>query len=223
MSLMNTSASVSAQLSTIRQPGAQTDKDMDQQAFLKLFTTQLQNQNPLEPVKNEAFVAQLAQFSQLEATTKMASSLEAMAGVMQGDRLMTGAALIGKRVASPNGTAELKEGANVTGVLSLPAGASSVQLDVFDQNGSRVFSQNMGRQAPGDVTVRWEGFNNNGQRMPEGRYSVVATVDSFGQITQVPVSTPATVKSISVVNNEIMLELQDGSSVALTKVRRIDS
>ncbi|MDV7391880.1 FlgD immunoglobulin-like domain containing protein, partial [Arthrospira platensis SPKY1] len=101
--------------------------------------------------------------------------------------------------------------------------ASSVQLDVFDKNGSRVFSQNMGRQAPGDVTVRWEGFNNNGQRMPEGRYSVVATVDSFGQITQVPVSTPATVSSISVVNNEIMLELQDGSSVALSKVRRIDS
>ena len=46
---------------------------MSQQAeFLTLFTTQLQNQNPLDPVKNEAFVAQLAQFSQFEATTKMA-------------------------------------------------------------------------------------------------------------------------------------------------------
>ena len=39
---------------------------MGQSQFLTLFTTQLKNQNPLDPVKNEAFVAQLAQFSQLE-------------------------------------------------------------------------------------------------------------------------------------------------------------
>lgn len=223
MSVMNTSASVSAQLSSIRQPNAQNDKDMDQQAFLKLFTTQLQNQNPLEPVKNEAFVAQLAQFSQLEATTKMASSMESMASTMQGDRLMAGASLIGKKVASPSGTAELAEGANVTGVLSVPNGASSIVLDVFDQNGSKVFTQQMGRQAPGDVTVRWDGFHANGERMPPGRYNVVATVDSFGELTQVPVSTPATVRSISFVNNELMLELQDGSSVSLANVQRIDS
>ncbi|MBU3709128.1 MAG: hypothetical protein FGM20_08495, partial [Burkholderiaceae bacterium] len=50
-------------------------EEMGQQAFLTLFTTQLQNQDPLDPVKNEAFVAQLAQFSQLEATTKMADSM----------------------------------------------------------------------------------------------------------------------------------------------------
>ena len=223
MSVMNTSAAVSAQLSTVNQARAQTDKDMDQQAFLKLFTTQLQNQNPLDPVKNEAFVAQLAQFSQLEATTKMASSLESMASTMQGDRLMAGASLIGKKVASPNGTAELVDGANITGVLSLENGANNIMLDVYDQNGAKVFTQSLGRQAPGDVTVRWEGFNSNGQRMPAGRYNVVATVDAFGEISQVPVSTPAIVRSVSVVNNELMLELQDGSAVSLSKVQRIDN
>ena len=58
-------------------------EEMGQQAFLTLFTTQLQNQDPLDPVKNEAFVAQLAQFSQLEATTKMADSMSSMASSMQ--------------------------------------------------------------------------------------------------------------------------------------------
>ena len=223
MSVMNTSAAVSAQLSTVSQARAQTDKEMDQQAFLKLFTTQLQNQNPLDPVKNEAFVAQLAQFSQLEATTKMASSLESMVATMQGDRLMAGASLIGKKVASPNGTAELVDGANITGVLSLENGANNIMLDVYDQNGSKVFTQSLGRQAPGDVTIRLEGFNSNGQRMPAGRYNVVATVDAFGEISQVPVSTPAIVRSVSVVNNELMLEVQDGSAVSLSKVQRIDN
>ena len=49
-------------------------QDLDRNAFLRLFTTQLQNQNPLDPMKNEAFVAQLAQFSTLEATTAMSAS-----------------------------------------------------------------------------------------------------------------------------------------------------
>jgi flagellar hook assembly protein FlgD len=44
-----------------------TNETMGKSEFLTLFTTQLQNQNPLDPVNNEAFVAQLAQFSQLEA------------------------------------------------------------------------------------------------------------------------------------------------------------
>jgi len=97
MAVTNTSSAVSAQLSTVNSKKANVKDEMSQQAFLTLFTTQLQNQNPLDPVKNEAFVAQLAQFSQLEATTKMADSLEMMSTTMQGDRLMTGAALIGKK------------------------------------------------------------------------------------------------------------------------------
>jgi flagellar basal-body rod modification protein FlgD len=224
MAVMNTSSAVSAQLSVANMgKKANTEDEMSQQAFLTLFTTQLQNQNPLDPVKNEAFVAQLAQFSQLEATTKMSDSLASMNSTMQGDRLMTGAALIGKKVASPNGTAELVDGANVAGVLSLANGANSVNLDVYDTNGAKVFSQTMGRQQPGDLTVRWDGFNSQGERMPAGRYKVVATVDAFGEISQVPISTPSTVKSVTYTNNELMLELNDGSSVPLSGVQRIDS
>ena len=223
MAVTNTSSAVSAQLSTVNSKKANVQDEMSQQAFLTLFTTQLQNQNPLEPVKNEAFVAQLAQFSQLEATTKMADSLEMMSTTMQGDRLMTGAALIGKKVASPKGTAELIDGANVSGVLSLANGANSVNLDVYDKNGVKVFTQSMGRQPAGDMNVRWDGFNAKGERMPAGRYSVVATVDAFGEISQVPISTPSTVKSVTYLNDQLMLELQDGSSVSLSDVQRIDS
>ncbi len=224
MAVMNTSSAVSAQLSVANMGKKVTTEDeMSQQAFLTLFTTQLQNQNPLDPVKNEAFVAQLAQFSQLEATTKMADSLASMSSTMQGDRLMTGAALIGKKVASPTGSAELVDGANVTGVLSLAKGANSVSLDVYDSNGVKVFNQTMGRQQPGDLTVRWDGFNSQGERMAPGRYKVVATVDAFGEVSQVPISTPSTVKSVTYTNNELMLELTDGSSVPLSGVQRIDS
>jgi len=198
--------------------------EMGQQAFLKLFTTQLQNQDPLDPVKNEAFVAQLAQFSQLEATTRMADSVGAIAGSLKADRILSGAALIGKKVVSPTGTAELADGMTIRGVVSAPAGANSVRLDVYDSTGSRVFTQSLGRQPPGDVAVSWSGLNEKGQRMPAGRYQVVATVDSFGEVTRVPISTPETVKSVTYSSalNELVLELQDGSTVPLSKVNRVD-
>ena len=77
---------------------APVEEDLDRNAFLKLFTAQLQNQNPLDPMKNEAFVAQLAQFSSLEATTKMSDSLDQFVSSQSGEKIMRGASLIGKSV-----------------------------------------------------------------------------------------------------------------------------
>jgi len=74
------------------------EADLDRNAFLRLFTTQLQNQNPLDPMKNEAFVAQLAQFSSLEATTRMSDSLDQFVTTQSSEKIMRGASLIGKNV-----------------------------------------------------------------------------------------------------------------------------
>jgi flagellar basal-body rod modification protein FlgD len=204
---------------------ADVEEAMGREAFLTLFTTQLQNQNPLDPVKNEAFVAQLAQFSQLEATTRMADSLESMTDSMRSERLLGGAALIGRKVAAPDGKAQLVEGGAVSGVVSIPEGASSVRLNVYDEQGRSVYAEQLGRQEPGEVVVRWNGSDQAGRRMPEGRYTVSATVDTFGTLTQVPITTPATVRSVSFssVADGLVLELDDGSTVPLAQVKRIDA
>jgi flagellar basal-body rod modification protein FlgD len=217
---MLTTGSISANLS-INNPGAKTNgEEMDRSAFLKLFTTQLQNQNPLDPVKNEAFVAQLAQFSQLEATTKMADSLDTMASTSQADRLLQGASLIGKRVSALDGTAELVEGANISSIVSIPNGADSINIDVYDSAGTKVSTRAMGRQMPGEATITWDGTNNLGERLEPGRYKIVASVTSLGEVTQMPITTPNTVTSVtySATQNDLILELQDGSTVPLSKV-----
>lgn len=218
---MLTTGSISANLS-INNPGARSNgEEMDRSAFLKLFTTQLQNQNPLDPVKNEAFVAQLAQFSQLEATTKMADSLDTMASTTQADRLLQGAALIGKRVSAPDGTAELVEGASISSIISIPNGADKIAIDVYDQAGNLVQTRAMGRQMPGDVSISWDGTNNLGERQEPGRYKIVAAITSMGQVTQMPITTPNTVTSVtySAAQNDLILELEDGATVPLSQVK----
>ena len=72
-------------------------------AFLQLFTAQLKNQNPLDPMENEAFVAQLAQFSSVEGIKGMQSSLETLVGNLREQSLLTGSQLVGKRVAVAGG------------------------------------------------------------------------------------------------------------------------
>jgi hypothetical protein len=104
--------------------------EMGQTEFLTLFTTQLKNQNPLEPVKNEAFVAQLAQFSQLEATTAMKGSMEGLVAALGNQRIFNAAGLIGKTVAVPDGPVTVTDTTVSQGVINLPNGADGIQVQV---------------------------------------------------------------------------------------------
>src|SRR5262245_2239056 len=78
-------------------PKARAKGDLfSSESFLKLLSKQLTNQDPLEPMKDADFLAQMAQFSSLEMTTKLSQSMAALNATSQ---LSQGAALIGKRVA----------------------------------------------------------------------------------------------------------------------------
>ncbi|MDA0847943.1 MAG: hypothetical protein O2997_06940 [Proteobacteria bacterium] len=201
------------------------NEEMGQREFLLLFTTQLQNQNPLDPMKNEAFVAQLAQFSQLEATTSMSDQMTELVSSLKGERLMNGAHLIGKSVAVPNGPAILRDGAAIAGVITVPNGANSINLSVYDKSGVLIKSEELGRKAPGDVTVRWDGTNARGEKMADGAYRIVATVNGFnGDITKVPIATPDVVKSVtfSPELNDLILETQSGATINFSQVKQIN-
>ncbi|MFM1859263.1 MAG: Basal-body rod modification protein FlgD, partial [Pseudomonadota bacterium] len=149
------------------------NEEMGEKEFLMLFTAQLQNQNPLDPMENEAFVAQLAQFSQLEATTTMSDKMTGLVDALRGQRLMDGSSLIGKQVAVPNGPAILRDGAAISGVITVPDGASSVSYTVYNRDGTVVKSEELGRKPPGDVLVRWDGTDQAGQKMQDGAYQIV--------------------------------------------------
>ena len=197
---------------------------MDQGAFLTLFTTQLKNQNPLDPVKNEAFVAQLAQFSQLEATTAMKTSMEAMAQSLQGDKMLAGASMIGRKVAVPNGPLVLLGGQPIDATVDLPTGADGVQMQIMDAKGQVIRKQIFGAQMAGPMKLSWDGLNNGGAAMPDGTYTMQVLASSQGTALQPVVNTLSTVRSVSNAgtgDNTWLLEVDGGKSVSLTDVKRI--
>ena len=197
---------------------------MGQKDFLTLFTTQLKCQDPLDPVKNEAFVAQLAQFSQLEATTSMDQTLKTYVESMAGERMMSSTNMIGKTVAVADAPAIIAGDKPAQGFVSLPNGAEGVKFQVYNDRGQLVATQIMGAQKMGDMPWTWDGSDDAGNKVADGNYFFKATVISQGKTTTPSVNVLSTVTGVNqAIDKSIMLEVAGGKSVKLTDVQRIGS
>ena len=201
---------------------AKESSSMGQKDFLTLFTTQLKCQDPLDPVKNEAFVAQLAQFSQLEATTSMDQTLKTYVESMAGERMMSSTNMIGKTVAVADAPAIIAGGKPAQGFVSLPNGAEGVKFQVYNDKGQMVATQIMGAQKMGDMPWTWDGSDDAGNKVADGNYFFKATVISQGKTTTPSVNVLSTVTGVNqAIDKSIMLEVAGGKSVKLTDVQRI--
>ena len=200
-----------------------TSSGMGQKDFLTLFTTQLKCQDPLDPVKNEAFVAQLAQFSQLEATTGMADTLKGYVDSMAGERMMSSSNMIGKTVAVPDAPAYMTQGGKpAQGFVTLPTGADGVKLEVFNDKGQLVTSQVLGAQKIGDMPFYWDGTSDAGAQVPDGAYTFKATVSSQGKTSTPSVNVQSIVTGVNQqADKTILLEVTGGKSIKLTDVQRV--
>ena len=196
---------------------------MGQSAFLTLFTTQLQNQNPLDPMQNEAFVAQLAQFSQLEATTKMSDNLQNLVASMSNERMSSMSGLLGKKVALTDGKTLLSGGQAVEGTVALATDVDSISLKVYSPAGALVRTGQIGAQKKGDFLFNWDGKDDNGNQLDDGVYRIEASVTQFGKSSKAPVSTMATVRSVSTdaTTGDLQVELEDGSKVNTAQITRV--
>jgi flagellar basal-body rod modification protein FlgD len=207
----------------VKEAAKKTKEEMGKQEFLTLFTAQLQNQNPLEPVKNEAFVAQLAQFSQLEALTNMQGSLDKFVSSMSGERMLNSASLIGKKVSVSDTPTQLQTGGDISGNIDLPTGASGIQVSIFDAQGRLVKELNAGPQMPGSMPIVWDGKDATNKPAPPGLYRLSATAVVNGQTSKVPVNTLSTVRAIATnpADGSVSVEVDGGKTMLLADVKRV--
>lgn len=143
---------------------------MGQDVFLKLLTTQLEFQDPLEPVGGTEFVTQLAQFSQLEQTTGVNDRLDK---IVQGNASLNSygaTGLIGKEVQVSNGVVVLSKGTQPLLHFSLEGAAEKVALRISNDKGEVVRTLELGQTFGGLQSSRWDGRDANGLLLPNGEY-----------------------------------------------------
>lgn len=200
------------------------DDGLDRNAFLTLLTTQLQNQNPLDPMKNEQFVAQLAQFSQLEGITNMSTSLSDVADVIRSDRIMTGANLVGKSVFGQTGRVST-DGQSASAIeFDLPYGADQVEVGIYDPvSGALMRSIVVGPQSSGTLNIAWDGRRADGTAVPAGSYIIRGNVVVGGSSQQTVPSTYSRVETVSwdALNADLNLNLAGGAVIPMAQVTRI--
>lgn len=150
--------------------------------FMKLLLVQMQNQDPLNPLQDSEFVAQLAQFSNLEQLQNANANLELLA--LGQSNLINSQALnlIGKdALVSSGDTVRIKGGTPDTIVYSLPGQAASATLTVYGADGAPVRTFELDKTASGRTTLEWDGTDANGNKLPDGDYRIeVAATDLDG-------------------------------------------
>jgi flagellar basal-body rod modification protein FlgD len=144
---------------------------LDQNAFLKLLTAQLQNQDPLSPIDNQAFVAQLAQFSSVEQLHGLSSRLDTLLLATASQNQMTTASLVGKNVSYRASGVDL-DGTNAPALQAKLQGAAAVTAVITDDTGQTVRTMALGPRLAGSFDVGWDGRDDAGRRLPAGHYTV---------------------------------------------------
>lgn len=200
-----TSATTSSATSGATSSSATGPKQLGQEDFLKLLVTQLKHQDPLKPIENEAFIAQLAQFSQLEQSSKLATLMQQNLDMQAASYRLGLVPLVGHQVRIDGSLVELGAGP-ATMSYTLAGDASSVQVAVFDSAGKAIRSLDLGAQAAGSQQVTWDGKDQNGQAMPAGTYQFSVTAkDLQGNTVGATLSSLATVSGLRVENGVAML------------------
>ena len=130
---------------------------LGQEDFLKLMTTQLQNQDPFAPMENGEFIAQMAQFSTVTGITSMDESLKNVASKLGETRIATAANMLGHSVLVPGKIARTDDDGSVNGVIDLPSAATNVNVVFKSQSGDIIDTINLGNQSSGLVGFAWHG------------------------------------------------------------------
>ncbi|WP_397449120.1 flagellar hook assembly protein FlgD [Pseudomonas sp. NA-150] len=192
-------------------------------AFLQLLVTQLKNQDPLSPQDNTAFVAQLAQFSSLEATQNLSTSVDSIASQYQSSQALQASALVGRSVVVDTGATNVDTSKGLTGTVVLPSSSTATTVKVYDSKGVQVSTVDLGTQPAGNTSFTWDGKSTDGTVQASGNYSFVATATVGGTPGSVKTLLPATVSSVTVgtAGAEMTLNLAGGTSVGLSKVQTV--
>jgi len=215
----------SAQQSSALSNALGTNKAMGKDDFLKLLVAQLKNQDPLAPQDNTQFVAQLAQFSSLEAAMGTNSRLDSISAQNQGLANTEVVALVGK-TATVKGSLVTASGSGTAVPVNFSLGSATDSTNVSIQNssGKVIRTIPIGARSAGLVKVNWDGRDDAGNIMPAGTYAVsVQAKTEDGSAVSVAQETTGLVKSVAFDKGYPVLTLANGMQVPVSDLLKVES
>lgn len=160
---------------------APAKNELGKDQFVKLLVAQLSNQDPTAPMESADFVAQLAQFANVELLQGVETRLDAMLVAQAASNQTAAAGLVGREVVFHTDHVQLADG-GATILADLGGAAETVTVTITDEAGNTVRTLRLGAAAKGETRIPWDGRDDNGNVLPAGSYGVrVAAADAGGK------------------------------------------
>lgn len=186
--------------------------------FLQLLTTQLQNQDPLDPLDTNQFTQQLVEFAQVEQQLKSNDQLSTLVSLQQTAQATSALGLVGATVVVNGQTANLANG-SATWTLSATK-PTSATISIADSTGKTVYTGSFSVDA-GSQTFTWDGHGNDGTSQPDGEYTLSASgVDANGQSSAISTQVQAVVDSVDLTQSTPVLSI-NGASYTMDQIQQI--
>ncbi|MCG7492791.1 flagellar hook assembly protein FlgD [Thalassobius sp. Cn5-15] len=185
-------------------PNGQTELSSDD--FLLLMTKQLQNQDPLSPMQNEQFLAQLAQMSSVSGIENLNTTMTSVANAMSNSMISEASSMLGQR-ALINGSSTRAHEGSVDGRVLVPDNGSEVTLTYTDANSGEVLHrQVLSDQFAGKADFSWDEAPSDGREI-----RVSATISNEGGTQDASVQLYALIEGVEIdpTNNGMILQVQD--------------
>jgi flagellar basal-body rod modification protein FlgD len=148
--------------------------------FMELLIAQIQNQDPMEPMDNSEFIAQIATISQVTGLQELKASFDDLRTSLVSNQALQATSLVGREVLVPTGLGVLEQGGSIRGSLELTTASPAVAVTIYDSAGQTVRRLALGSQASGDIAFRWDGLRDDGTYASPGTYLIAGDAEVAG-------------------------------------------
>jgi flagellar basal-body rod modification protein FlgD len=189
------------------------------QSFLQLLTTQLQNQNPLDPLDTNQFTQQLVEFAGVQQQLNTNDSLATLVSLQQTAQSTQALGFVGKTAVVSGSTAALTN-SSATWQVSIPSN-STINISIANSTGQTVFTGSYDAAAGNNQPFTWNGQGNDGTQYPVGNYTLTATAkDLSGNSVAVTTAIEGTVSSVDLTQSPPLLSI-GGQKYTVSQVQSI--
>jgi flagellar basal-body rod modification protein FlgD len=189
------------------------------QSFLTLLTTQLQNQNPLDPLDTNQFTQQLVEFAGVQQQLNTNDSLATLVSLNKTSEATAALNYVGKTAVVSGSTAALTN-SEATWQVSVPT-ASTLTINIANSSGQNVFTGTYNASAGNNQPFQWNGQGTDGTQYPDGNYTMTATgKDAGGNTVAITTAIEGTVNSVDLTQSPPLLSI-GGQTYTVSQIQSI--
>ena len=202
---------------------AGTEQKLGQEDFIKLMTTQMNNQDPMKPMENGDFLSEMAQFSTVSGLKEIKDAFNGLATSLKSSQALQASSMVGRQVLVPGSMSTLSEGTPMKAAVEIEEDVADVKVNVINDQGALVKEIALGNKSAGVAHFSWDGMLDADKKAMSGNYSIQAIGMKDGQAESLKTLITDTVQSVSLGTGGqgVSLTLANAGSAGLADVKEI--